>query len=181
MASATACAKLLAVSQSAPAIGKTTCRPLPPVSLTKLCKVDGGEPLTHVARGRDDVGPAETVTGIDVENDAVANLQMIDHRAAHVHFEHARLHQRKQPVQVLDRDDLPLLAVDHGAEIFLGETGRRVLLEEALARRAIGTAHQRQRPVDHLRRHPVPNRAIVIGQILLGDADVGPIDAVGMR
>ena len=144
-------------------------------------KVDGGEPLTDVARGRDDVGPAETVTGIDVENDAVANLQMINHGAAHVHLEHARLNQRQEPIQVLDRDDLPFLAVDHGTEILLGETGRRVLLEETLASRSIGTAHQRQWPVDHLRRHQVPNRAIVIRQILLGHADVGPVDAIRMR
>src|SRR2546422_856851 len=35
MASATACAKVLAVSQSTAAMGSTTCRPLPPVSFTK--------------------------------------------------------------------------------------------------------------------------------------------------
>ena len=65
-------------------------------------------------------------------------------------------------------------------KILLGETGRRVLLEETLASRSIGTAHQRQWPVDHLRRHQVPNRAIVIRQILLGHADVGPVDAIRM-
>ena len=46
----------------------------------------------------------------------LANLEMIDHGAAHVHLEHARLNQRQEPIQVLDRDDLPFLAVDHGTE-----------------------------------------------------------------
>ena len=88
--------------------------------LDEALKVDRREPFTDVARGRDDVGPAETVTGIDIEDDAVANLQTIDHGAAHVHFEHARLNQRQKPIQVLDRDDLPFLAVDHGTEILFG-------------------------------------------------------------
>src|SRR5215813_385432 len=98
--------------------------------------MDGGEPLAHVARGRNDVRPGDAVAGIDVEDDAVANVQMIDRRAAHMQFEHARLHQRKQPVEVFDRDDLPPFAVDHRAKTFLPEAGRGMLLEEALAARA---------------------------------------------
>ncbi len=107
-------------------------------------------------------------------------IEMIDQRAAHVHLEHAGLHQREQAVEVLDGDDLPFLAVDHGAQALLGQPGRGVLLEEALTLGAVGAAHQRERPVHDVRRHPVPDRAVIVGQILLGDADVGPIDAVGM-
>ena len=107
-------------------------------------------------------------------------IEPIDQRAAHVHFEHAGLHQREQAVQVLDRDDLAPLAVDHRAQFLLGQAGGGMLLEEALALGSVGTAHQRERPVDHVRRHPVPHRAIVVRQILLGDADIDPIDAVGM-
>src|SRR5262249_19599354 len=89
--------------------------------LDEALQIDGGEPLAHVARGRNDVRPGDAVAGIDVEDDAVANVEMIDRRAAHMQFEHARLHQRKQPVEVFDRDDLPPLAVDHRAKTFLPE------------------------------------------------------------
>ena len=57
------------------------------------------------------------VPGIDVEHDAVAEIEPVDHGAAHMHFEHARLHQRQQPVEVLDRDHLPALAVDDAAQM----------------------------------------------------------------
>ena len=52
--------------------------------------------------------------------------------------------------------------------------------KEALAFGAFRAAHQRQRPADHLRRHPVPDGVIVVGEILLGDPDIHPIDPVGM-
>ncbi len=110
----------------------------------------------------------------------LAEIEMIDHRAAHMHFEHARLHQRQQSVEVLDGDDLPLVRVDHGAEVFVVDTGRRVFLEKALTGGPVWTAQQAERPIHHVRRHPVPHHAVVVGKILLGDADVHPIDAVGM-
>src|SRR5260370_16295203 len=101
--------------------------------LDEALQIDGGEPLAHVARGCNDVGPVDAVARIDIEDDAVANIQMIDGRAAHMQFEHARLHQRKQTIEVLDPDDLPPLAVDHLAKTFLPDAGRGMLLKEALA------------------------------------------------
>ena len=85
-----------------------------------------------------------------------------------------------QPVEIIDPDDLPSLAVDDGAQRLLAEPGGGMLLEEALARGALRATHQRQRPSDHMRRHPVPDRAIIVGEVLLGDADIHPIDPVGM-
>src|SRR5260221_124731 len=69
--------------------------------LDEALQIDGGEPLAHVARGCNDVGPVDAVARIDIADDAVANIQMIDGRAAHMQFEHARLHQRKQTFEVL--------------------------------------------------------------------------------
>src|SRR6266436_7625951 len=116
--------------------------------------MDGGEPLAHVTRGRNDVRPGDAVAGIDVEDDTVANVQMLDRRAAHVQFEHARLHQRKQTIEVIDRDDLPSLAVDHGAKTFLAEAGRGMLLEEALAARSVAAAQEREGLAYGVRGHP---------------------------
>src|SRR5712675_1855236 len=106
--------------------------------LDEALQIDGGEPLAHVARG------CNAVARIDIEDDTVAKVQMLDGRAAHMQFEHARLHQRKQTIEVLDRDDLPPLAVDHRMKNFLTEAGRGMLLKEALAARSLGTAQKRE-------------------------------------
>src|SRR5207245_11095924 len=58
--------------------------------------------------------------------------------------------------------------------------GRGMLLEEAFPFRAVGTAHEGERTVDDVGSNVVPDRAGVIRQILLGDADIDPIDAIGM-
>jgi hypothetical protein len=55
-----------------------------------------------------------------------------------------------------------------------------MLLEEALARNALRTAHQGQRPTDDERRHVAPDLGVVLGQALLGNADIGPVDPIGM-
>src|SRR5262249_47353939 len=149
--------------------------------LDEALQIEGGESLAYVARGRNDVRPGDAVAGIDVEDDTVANVQMLDRRAAHMQFEHARLHQRKQTIEVFDRNNLSPLAVDHRAKPFLAEPARGMLLEEALAARSIGTAQKRERPAYEVRGHPVPDRTIVVRQILLGDAGIGPVNAVGMR
>src|SRR5215472_7035599 len=148
--------------------------------LDEAFEIDRLEPPTHVLRGRDDLGPADALARIEVEDDPVAAAEIVDHRAAYMHLQHAGLHQREHPVDALDRDDLPTLGIGHGAQIVLAQSGRGVLLEEALTRRAFRAAHQRQRASDHLRRHPVPYVAIIVGEVLLGDTGVDPINAVRM-
>src|SRR5262249_57842261 len=110
--------------------------------LEEVLQRKAGEPLAHAARSRNDLRPGDAVARIDVEEEAVENTQRIDGRAAHMQLEPPRLHQRKQPIEVFDRDDLPPLAVDHRAKTFLPEPGRGMLLEEALAARSIGTAQE---------------------------------------
>src|SRR5258708_12081184 len=146
--------------------------------LDEALQIDGGEPLAHVGRGCNDVGPVDAVAGIDIEDDTVAKVQMLDGRAAHMQFEHARLHQRKQTIEVLDRDDLPPLAVDHRMKTFLTEAGRGMLLKEALAARSLGPAQKRERPADKPRRHPVPHRTIIVAQTILTHSPIAPRDAL---
>ena len=60
------------------------------------------------------------------------------------------------------------------------KAGGGVLLEEALALGALRASQQCERPPDHVRRHDLPDAAIIIGEVLLGDADVRPVHAIGM-
>ena len=58
--------------------------------------------------------------------------------------------------------------------------GGDMLLKEGLAADALRAAHQRQRAGRDMRPDPVPDRDVIFGQIFFGDADVGPIDPIGM-
>ena len=95
-------------------------------------------------------------------------------------FQHAGLDQREQPIEVLDREHLLAVAVGDDPQIAFGQAGRCVLLEEAFALGAVRTAHQRKRPADHMRGHPVPDRGVIVGQVLFGDADFDPVDPIRM-
>src|SRR5262249_57406258 len=106
-------------------------------------EMGGGEPVAHVLRGGDDVGPAQAFAGIEIEDDPVADVEAVDPRAAHVPLEHARLHQRAQPFDALDREDLSLVAVGYPAQDVLAQTSTAWLREEA---RAVGGVRAAQRP-----------------------------------
>ena len=55
-----------------------------------------------------------------------------------------------------------------------------VLLEKMRAGDAVGAAQQRQRSADDMRRDVSPDLGVVVGEALLGDACVRPVDAVRM-
>ena len=108
--------KVLAVSQSAPAIGSTTCMPLPPESLTKLSSLSAASRSRISVRGGDDLLPGDALARIEIEHDAIADFQSLEPRAADVNLERAGLHQRDQIVELLDRDDIVLLGIDDMAQ-----------------------------------------------------------------
>ena len=98
--------------------------------------------------------------------------------AARVNFQDARLHQRDQAGEIVERYDLVALFGDQ-MQVFGGDAGG-MLLKETLSGRALRAAQQRDRPPDDMRAHPFPNLRIELGKIALADAGVFPIDAVGM-
>lgn len=78
---------------------------------------------------------------------------------------------------IADHDGL--LAV-HGSYVPLVEPGPGVLLVDA-GSEAVRATEQGQRSVDHVRQDVVGNFRIVLGETLLGQADVGPEHAIRMR
>ena len=97
-------------------------------------------------------------------------------------LERRALDEGDQPRQAVDGDErivVVVLGIEEGQDL-LAVALPGMLLEEALALGSARAAQQRHRPVDHERRHPRPDLGIVVGQPLLGDADVGPVDAIGM-
>src|SRR5664280_3195496 len=138
MLAATAWAKSLASSQGVGLIGSTTCRPLPPAVLTKLLRFRR-EPLAHLARGGDHVAPAGARPGIEIEHQPFGAIAVAAGGAARVDFQDARLHQRDQAGEIVERDDLVALFGDQ-MQVLGGDAGRGMLLEKALSGRALRAA-----------------------------------------
>jgi hypothetical protein len=137
-----------------------------------------GEPFAQLARRAVHGRPRQVLAGIEIEHDPVAVFDSFDGRAPHVNFQHARLHQREQAVEIVDVDQLLAVAVLVPLDAIADQSGGCMLLEEALPADAFGAAHQRERPADEVRRDVLPHRGVIVGELLLGDLDVGPVDAV---
>ena len=155
--------------------------PLPPESLAKALQLQPGEPIADLLGAGDNVLPGDAVARIEIEHDAVAGFQTIEPRAADVNLERTGLHQFDQLFALLDRDDVMLLGFDDVAQRRLLDVLRDVLLEKALSGGSFRAAQHRQRPADDMRRHGIPCPHVIGGEILLGDAGIGPIDAIRMR
>ena len=107
-------------------------------------------------------------------------LDVVDGRAPYVNFQHARLHQRAQAIEIGNRQQLLAVAVLHPLDVPAHETGAGVLLEKAFAADAVRAAHQGERTVCHVRGHQGPHGFIVGAELLFGDLDIGPVDAIRM-
>src|SRR5664279_4890872 len=178
MLAATAWAKSLASSQGVGLIGSTTCRPLSPEVFTKLLSFRR-YPLAHLARGADHVPPADARPGSEIEHQPFVAIAVAAVGAARVDFQDARLHQRDEAGEIVERDDLVALFGDQ-MQALGGDAGGGMILEETLSGRALRATQQRDRAPDDMRAHPFPNLRIELGKIALADAGVIPIDAVGM-
>ena len=68
----------------------------------------------------------------------------------------------------------------------LDRSGRSIQLTDAgaayvrYAQRALQDLEAGKRAIHDVRRHEAPHRGVVIGKLALGDADIGPVDALGM-
>ena len=100
-----------------------------------------------------------------------------------MHFEHAHLHERDEAGEVVDQRRtlrvLPFsltMTPSHG----VGQRAGEMLLVEALARVALGAAHQRERPLDDVRQNPIGDLLVVLGQVALGESVLGIQHAVGI-
>jgi hypothetical protein len=139
------------------------------VVFKKALELQLREALAHFEGGGDDGVPVEPLVGVEVEGEAVGLLDILERRSPGVDFEHARLHELQQALEIVDREHVVVADVDgrHGGFV---EAGEGMLLEEALLLRSGRAAHQGQRAVDEVRQDPVGDLGVEIGQPLLGDA-----------
>jgi len=154
-------------------------QPLAARGFHKSLELHARKPLLHLARGGDHVFPARARPRIEIEHQPVGALAVIDRGAAGVDFQNAGLHQRDQTGEIVDGNNLVAL-LGHKMQVLGSDAGRGVFLEKTLPSGALRAAQQRDRPADHMRAHPLPNLAVEICEIVLADAGILPIDAVGM-
>ena len=102
-------------------------------------------------------------------------------RAADMNFERTVLHQRQRSARLSTAITSCSLASTLVTQRRFLDVGRDVFLEEQFAGDSFRAAHDGKRPIDDVRRDPVPNTDVILGQILLGHTGVRPIDTVGMR
>ena len=170
MAAATPAANALASSQDAfGRSGTTTCRPLPPDVLTKLTRSRPCEVIAHVDRTLNDRVPADALSRIEVEDEAIGLLRVRQRGAPWMDLENAGLNQGEKAREVLDRHSLVITHADPLDQILI-EARPGVLLEKALLLRSAWAAQERQRPVHDLRQDPIGDLRIELSEPELGDA-----------
>ena len=141
---------------------------------------DAFKPVPHIASGCDDVLPARAGPRVEIEDQPVGTFTIVYGRAACVDLEHASLDQGDHAIEIVDRNNL-VVFFRNKMKMFGWDASAHVLLKEALAHSAFRAAHERDRPPDQMRPHPFPRLHIKIGKVVFGDADIAPIDAVGVR
>ena len=121
---------------------------------------------------------------IEIEDDVVRRIQVGDRRAPDVDLDAAQVRLVEQGVPVLADEIADLLVLALGRDLHGFHPGRRrlaqVLLEEALARDAVGMPVQRLGPVLEVGEDPLRHPPVIFDQVSLGVPLPGPEDLVEM-
>src|SRR5438477_5320265 len=127
--------------------------------------------------------PRQLLIRVEVERDAIGMLHVGPRRAPGMQLDGAVLHQRDQRAVRVDVDVVALaraLALE-GLHVAGARAHGEVALIEAGLFRAIGAAHQCQRPAYELRQDPVRHAVVVAREIELRDAEARPDEALRVR
>ena len=163
--------------------GATTCRPLPPVVLTKAARPGlssrsrtsrarrrSPPPRPRRRRGR---GPSRSGPGSPAPRASPASRAARARRPAPAR---RGRRGRRPPGSARPRSSF---GSSNGQDV-AAEPLPGVLLEEALGRVPPGQRSSASGRRTMKRRHPRPDRAVVLGEALLGDARVRPRDPAGI-
>src|SRR5207244_6294620 len=116
--------------------------------------------------------------GIQVEDAPVGLLERRDAAAPDMQRDRAHVDDVEQRLDVLGYEivdvALRILAPDSLGADPVGNETRRIFLEEGLARDAIGVTRQHDRPVFQVGQQPWRDRPVIIDQVPLGVALLGP-------
>src|ERR1700730_4162335 len=81
---------------------------------------------------------------------------------------------------MVERNELASVRLAYQMQLILVHAGADVLLKEALRGGAFGAAQEAQWPADDVRADPIPHHRVIIGQALLGNPGILPIDPIRM-
>ena len=135
------------------------------------------QPGAHDLRGLDDVAVRRLGNRIEVEVEIVGTIDVVAARVPRVQVDAAEVDDPEQRRQVLDHRE-----IDHAARAVrdragldpLGPRRRRALHEERLAGGAVGIALHHHRPIDQVRQQHRRDVGVVLQQVALGEAELGP-------
>src|SRR5690606_39719137 len=135
-----------------------------------------GELLANVLRGLLDVAEIEPFVWVEIEHHPVGFLHLRAAGAPAVELDRAHLNAGEQARGILDIEIVlgpALLLRDRDMMDVLPERAGIVLLEKALARPPLGTAHQADRAKRGEGKHQRRDAGVVVGEIALGLPAVG--------
>src|SRR5579883_1058774 len=140
------------------------------------------KPHTNLARSLDHGVPAHSLSGVEVEDQRIRMLDILNPRAPRMDFEDIGLNEIDEPAKVVDDNGFSFRVLFGNTDDFnrVGQTGKRVLLEETFPLAAIRAAHQRKRPFDDVRENVIGDLGIIFGKAEFGYSLSFPQYPVGM-
>ncbi len=142
-------------------------------------QLETAQRIAHLESRFHDLGEAERGIRIQIDHEPVGVIGVVHRGAPPVQLDGVELHQLDEPDDVVDEQNL--VSASAALEHMLAHAGHGVLLEEALVRAAVGTSHERERPVREIRHREVPYHLVVARKVQLGDARGLVHFTLGMR
>jgi hypothetical protein len=120
--------------------------------------------------------------GVEVEDDPVGLAHPVGARQPHVRRDRVLADEVDERLGLAHErvHDGPAALVDLNSPDPVRVVVGNVLLEEPLAVDPVGEAHEAERPVAHVRQHPLRDVLVVVGQVRLRDPVLGEELLVGV-
>jgi hypothetical protein len=140
------------------------------------------EPLTHFNRGAFDFGPWYIFVRVKVEHNAIGLRGSVGAAAPNMDLQHARLDQRDQPLDIIDRDER--LAVTFSSNLDLangcGVASASMTLKKTRSPFPGRAADEAEGTARDMHEHPGRDLLIIGHKILLGQVLFGKQHLVRM-
>ncbi len=172
---------LISGQASSGTMGRTTCRPLPPVVLTHDSRLQDSSAAARTSAERPPRarGPGERLVGVEVDDEAVRALQAIWMLGAAGKssprggppartFARARRRLRGYARETYCSTTPVFLSGTLDRIEAVRQRACHVLLVKRWLADALGNTHQRQRPAGDVWQHPVRHCPVEVGELLLG-------------
>ena len=146
-------------------------------------RVSGARAAAYVVGLLARLVPLDPFARINIDDQPVRAVESVLSAAPGMDFQNAKLNERDQPGQVVDREvsGFPAFSLTSIPRTDSRHRDPQVPLVEAGFRRPVGTAHQRQRPAHDVRQDERRDGRVIDGNVALRDPLIREQNPIGMR